>query len=291
MKKFKEIYELNKEANNLFHYNLKNLKKDSYEYRYLKKRNLTNEIIEKFRIGYSNGDGIINFLTSKNYKESLMVKSGLVYLDEDVKINEYFIKRIMFPIFDENDNIIGFSGRVIDNKNSTKYLNTKETIVFKKGNVLYNLNNAKSSISLKNQVILVEGFMDVVSFSKIGINNVVAIMGTTLTINQQKLLSNLTKNYIIAFDGDKAGKIATIKACKVLLNNSKNNVKILELNNNIDIDELIKNKSKEFVINKIKSSIDSLEYFWKNLPSEGEINDNLTYEIKIFLKYLSKKKW
>jgi DNA primase len=257
-----DIYEVNKEAQAFFTYNLKNELNDinSDITKYVRGRNLTDELIDKFKIGYaSEYNALLNYLTKKGFEQSLIVKAGLAKINESDQINDYFINRLIFPISNQIGDIIGFSGRVLQDKTKyAKYLNTAETYVFKKGNFLYNLNNAKSGISLRKEAIIVEGYMDVISYSSIGLNNAVASMGTAFTSKQIGLLSKLTKNIILSFDNDVAGINATIKIGKMLSLNEFN-VSVFTYSDAKDMDEYVKKHSEVEILEEIKHVITFLD--------------------------------
>lgn len=208
------IYEINKEAARFYYYNLINNKGPL---RYLYSRNINNNIINQFGLGYApdRWDSIYNYLKEKGYEEVDIEKAGLIGLKKDnTGYYDRFRDRIIFPIIDLKGRVIGFGGRVLDNS-MPKYLNSKDTLVFTKGNNLYGLNLIKKYSDDKN-LILVEGYMDVLSLYKNGINYVVASLGTAFTQNQAKLLKRYKREIYICYDSDKAGINATIKALNIL---------------------------------------------------------------------------
>ena len=153
--------------------------------------------------------------------------------------NDIYYNRIMFPLTDITGKIIGYSGRIYNNEDTAKYINTKETPIFKKGELLYNYHRAKEESRIKKQVIIVEGFMDVIRCYTKDIKNVVATMGTAITKNQAMLIKKLTADVIICFDGDDAGARATL-ACSNELMNIGVVPKIVRLENNMDPDDYIR---------------------------------------------------
>lgn len=174
---------------------------------YLLNRNLKEETIKEFEIGLSlqAKDPLTKMLTKKGYSLSLLNQIGLSNKEQDA-----FIDRIMFPLYDINGKVVGFSGRIYEKKDLNKYLNTKETPIFKKGETLYHYHIAKEFARKEKYVIIMEGFMDVIRASTIGIKNTVALMGTALTNEQAKLLKRLSPNIVLCFDGDGAGRKATL---------------------------------------------------------------------------------
>lgn len=202
---------------------------------YLFKRGINEDIIKTFKIGLSISDktNLTKILNSKGYTNKEIEDLGLGFNGSDLYIN-----RIMFPLFDSSNKVVGFSGRIYNTSSTSKYINTKETIIFKKGENLYNYYNAKDSVRLSKKLILVEGFMDVIRLYSVGIKNVVALMGTSLTKEQISLLKRLSTNIYISLDGDNPGQKATYNVGKDLENNGFN-VFVIKLNDNLDPDEFI----------------------------------------------------
>ncbi len=205
---------------------------------YLKNRQIDDSVIKEFKIGLSTmNTQVIDILKSKGFSEDDILKSGVCVKNKDY-IHDLYKDRIMFPLFDLEGNIIAFSGRVYDNSSENKYINTMETQLFKKGNLLYNYHIAKKEARIKKNIIVVEGFMDVIRLSTIGIRNVVATMGTAVTKYQASLIRKLSPNIIVMFDGDSAGDKAT-KSFLELFNNSDASIKVVRLEDNLDPDEYI----------------------------------------------------
>ncbi len=262
---------------------------------YLKKRNISDEIIKKFSIGLSleKSNALIEILIKKGYPIKDIVNLGLAVEDHDV-----FIDRIMFPLHDTNGRIVGFSGRIYDNSSKNKYLNTKETEIFKKGQCLYNYHIAKDATRQKGYLIIMEGFMDVIRASTIGYDNVVALMGTALTSNHLTLIKKLSLNVILCFDGDAAGEKATINVGEQL---EKIGIipKVIALTNNDDPDTYILKYGNagfsdlvnsalsfnDYKINRLKngvnfsSDVELSNYVDKVLQETSNINDEIRREI------------
>ena len=183
---------------------------------YLLKRNINELLIEKFSIGLSpKNNALFLYFKEKGYATHDLLLAGLITQQDD-KFIDYFHNRIMFAIYDLDNNIVGFSSRVYQENRNPKYLNNVETKYFHKKNILYNLNQAQHYVKKTESVIICEGFMDVISLSKIDINNVVGLMGTNLTIEHQHLLKKFTNNIILFLDGDEAGIQATFKLTIIL---------------------------------------------------------------------------
>lgn len=242
--KIKEIKKINLEALNFYKYNLKvEVEKNNYLKNYLLERKLTDDLIETFSLGWAKNDNSLkNFLLKKDFKEEEILRASLIKNNEG-KLNDLFFQRLIFPIIDQDNQVLGFSGRIINNKNSIKYLNSSENLLFNKSKILYNLNNATEEILFKNNVIIVEGFMDVISFFKIKIKNVVAAMGTAFNINHIEKLKKLTTNFTLAFDNDQAGIDTTIKIYNILKRHNIN-LSVISFSDGKDIDEIINKNPK-----------------------------------------------
>lgn len=259
----RKIQEINKlreiltEAARFYFSNLIGRKNEGYEY--LKKRGLSDKIIKKFGLGYSlnSWDSLMKYLLSKGYEKTDLVKCGLVtHKTETNKYYDKFRNRVMFPIFSYNGKVIGFGGRVLDNS-LPKYLNSPETMVFNKRLNLYGLNISKKSIK-DDTLILVEGYMDLISLYQNGVQNVVATLGTALTEQQAKLIRRFAKNVIISYDSDQAGQNATLRAINILLK-ANIKVKILNLKDCKDPDDFI----KKYGFEGYKKAIEDSDYHIK----------------------------
>lgn len=257
--KFYEIYEMSLK----FYQNNINTSYGSAAKTYLKNRQLDDEIIKKFQIGYSldKNNSLMDLLLKKGYSYKDLLDLGLVTDNHDI-----YIDRVMFPLYDVNGRVVGFSGRIYDSSSKNKYVNTKETPIFKKGHCLYNYHIAKESCRKAGCVIVMEGFMDIIRASSIGITNAVAVMGTALTNEQLILLKKLSLNIILCFDGDNAGQHANMSIGKQL-EAVGINPKVIVLNNNDDPDSYILNNGKEKFYSLIESAINFSDYKINNLKS------------------------
>ncbi|MDQ2087236.1 DNA primase [Herbivorax sp. ANBcel31] len=269
-KKKKLILKVNIEAARFFYEQFKD-EKNSKAREYLASRGIKKNISRKFGIGYSlnEWDVLYKYLKSKGYNEEVLLESGLILKSKNNTCYDRFRGRIIFPIFDLRGNVLGFGGRVLDNS-EPKYMNSPETIVYNKRKHLYSLNFAKSSSH--RRIIVVEGYMDVISLCQFGIINTVASLGTALTQSQGKLLKKYTEEIVISFDSDTAGKAATMRGLD-LLNNIGCNVKVLEIPNGKDPDEFIKKNGAEAFNSLIKKSLSLVEYKIKALKSEIDTNN------------------
>lgn len=243
----KLIFEINSLVSAYFSNNLET-KKAHKAKEYLKKRNINNTEIELFQIGYS-GNGFNNlypFLIKKGYSISEIQQTGLITI-KNGKIYDYFNNRLIFPIKNEDNYVIGFSGRIIGTiEQVAKYINTPETKVFKKEQLMYNINRSIPFINQQNNLILLEGYMDVISLEKINIKNTVALMGTNLSEFHLKKIKKLAVECLIFLDGDKSGINASLKVAIKLLNNNLK-VKIILNETKQDPDELVNSGNDKLI--------------------------------------------
>lgn len=238
---------------------------------YLNNRQITDEMIREFKIGLSldKQDNLTKLLVGKGYDLNTLNNIGITNYDKDVYIN-----RIMFPLYNLNGKVVGFSGRRYDGIKENKYVNTKGTDIFQKGETLYNYHNAREVIRSKNQVIVMEGFMAVIRSITIGIKNVVALMGTAMTREQANLIKRLSENVILCFDGDTPGR----KACLdngLELEKLGVKVSIVELDNGLDPDDYILKYGAEKFKNLVDSAITLSDYRIKSLKKNINLNSDL----------------
>ena len=221
---------------------------------YFKERELSQEIIKKFQLGYSPSkkNAFTEYAINKGYSKELLEKSGLSIFPENAPHGiDRFRERVIFPIHSFSGRVLGFGARILNNQlKVAKYLNSPETEIYHKSNVLYGLSQGKQSISKKNICLLVEGYMDVISLHQAGIENVVASSGTALTVEQIKLIKRLTENVTILFDGDKAGIKASFRSIDLLLAEGMN-IRVLLFPDGDDPDSFSKKHPQEYVENFI----------------------------------------
>lgn len=260
-----EIYDL---ACKFYQNNLNTtLGKNAYEY--LEQRKLDKDTVKKFKVGLSlSKTSLTDYLLSKNIPLKELISLGI----SNESGTDIFANRIMFPLYDLQGNVVAFSGRVYNIKDPSKYVNTKETKIFKKGNLLYNYHQAKDILKKSESIIVMEGFMDVIRASTVGINNCVATMGTAFTKQHANLLRKMTDNIILCFDGDDAGKDATEGAIKVL---KEINItpKVVRLEENLDPDEYILKYGEERFRNKIENPENAIEFLMKLHKSNKNLTD------------------
>ncbi|NLV90642.1 MAG: DNA primase [Tenericutes bacterium] len=255
--KFKELYDIYDMSNKYYQNNLKT--KDGIKaIEYLKRRKIDDNIIKEFQIGLSTNSKLYELLKSKNYNDDLLLKSGIVSQSNE-RIHDTFLNRIMFPLYDLNDKIVGFSGRIYEDSDQAKYINSKDSDIFHKGELIYNYKRAKDEAKKKKSLIITEGFMDVIGLYRFGIKNVIATMGTAVTSNQISIIKKMSNNIILCFDGDNAGEIATISCANEFI---KAGVKpnIIRLNDNLDPEEFVDKYGVEKFEEKIKNSKTYLDY-------------------------------
>ncbi len=239
-KKRKTVYEINKLAAN-YYYVRRKRSKEAVEY--FKNRGLSDETIKAFGLGYSttNGNDLYRYLKSRNISDDDILMSDLCRKNQR-GFYDYFRGRVMFPIVDVSENIVGFGGRTMG-KDEPKYLNTAQTIAFFKGSTLFNLNKARLHVG-KFPIILVEGYMDVISLYDKGIPSACASLGTSLSEGHAKLLRRYTNEVTLCYDGDNAGINAAIRGGDILTD-AGINVKVVLLENNEDPDSFVQKYGKD----------------------------------------------
>ncbi|SHH26055.1 DNA primase [Anaerosphaera aminiphila DSM 21120] len=254
--KKKRAYLANKKAAEFY---LMNLSESREAFNYLKNRNIGVDIIKKFALGYApdQWDKLYKYLRNMNFTDEELEGFNLTTKTKRGTYIDRFRNRIMFPIIDTQKRVIGFGGRVLDNS-LPKYLNTRDTIVYNKGENLYNLNLIALE-SDRNSIILVEGYMDVISLYKSGISYSVASLGTSLTEAQAQLIKRYGKEVYICYDGDSAGEKATNRAIDILIDQNIS-PKIISLPNNLDPDDYVAKYGRLSFELEMKQSLTYLDY-------------------------------
>jgi DNA primase len=245
------LYKIHEIANDYFQNILwENEEGRSIGLSYFRERELKDDIIKKFQLGYSpeKKNSFTEFALNKGYSKEILEKSGLSIFPENSPAGiDRFRERVMFPIHSFSGRVLGFGARILRNNIKTaKYLNSPETEIYHKSNVLYGLNQGKQAISRKNICLLVEGYMDVISLHLSGIENVVASSGTSLTTEQIKLIKRLTENVTILFDGDNAGIKASFRSIDMLLAEGMN-IRVLLFPEGDDPDSFARKHPQEYV--------------------------------------------
>ena len=270
---FEELYKINSLVVSLFKNNLASTKgKEAREY--LKKRGLDEETIKYFDIGLAI-DNLISNTISKKYSKNILKDIDLCN-EYNNKLYDTFDNRIMFPISDKDGNVIGFTGRVYRNVDSDehKYVNTKETVIFKKGNILYNLNNAKEFIRKEKSIIICEGQMDTIRLHTIGVNNVVSLSGTSITKEQMDLISSMKCDIILNLDQDEAGKKGNITLGDAFTSLGKN-VSVIVFNDAKDTDELVLKKGEDAFLSAYRNRVDYITFKLDYLKANKNLNDSV----------------
>ena len=251
------LLEINKLAASYFYYQLRR-ENGSQAYAYLINRGVSEDTIKKFGLGYSDkySDDLYKFLKSKNYSDDLLRESGLFNVDERHGMYDKFWNRVIFPIMDVNNRVIGFGGRVMGD-GKPKYLNSPETKIFDKSRNLYGLNIARTT--RKNYLILCEGYMDVISMHQAGFTNAVASLGTALTSGHASLLKRYTQEVLLLYDSDDAGVKAALRAIPILREAGITS-RVVSLKPHKDPDEFIKALGGEEFEKRLERAMDSFMF-------------------------------
>ena len=264
------FYEIHQEATKFYHAILMTTKMGEEARQYLYDRGLDDEVLRHFQIGLAPAEG--NYLyqsVSGKFSENILADSGLFHISDMGTMYDAFQDRIMFPLSDDTGRVIAFSGRLWREpaegaKPQGKYKNSRSTLLFNKSYELYHLDKAKQVAKKKHELYLMEGFMDVIAAYRAGIENAVASMGTALTQEHVAHLSKFTKKVILAYDGDKAGRLATAKALEVL---EKQEVEVVQIPDQMDPDEYPHKNSPQALADLLEktrlSRVEFLMDYWK----------------------------
>ena len=269
----KSLFEINHHAADFFHKCLKSSRSAQKAREYLNKRGLKEEIIDKFGLGYApgSGKGLLEAAVNKGYSKALLEKAGLITFSE--KRNDYrdqLFDRIIFPISDVQSRIIAFGGRVLGER-LPKYLNSPETPVFYKGKILYALNLAKESIQKKNQIVILEGYTDVLTCHQFGVENSVATLGTALTRDHVSIISRYAEEVVIIYDADTAGVKATLRGLDLLIGSGLK-VKVVALPQGTDPDDFLRSQGVEKFQREISQSLSLVDYHIKLVSQTTDLN-------------------
>ena len=273
------LLEINRQAAQYFYYQLRR-ESGQIGYRYLTDRGLSDETIRKFGLGYSDkfSDDLYKFLKGKGYGDDQLRNSGLFNVDERHGMYDKFWNRVIFPIMDVNNRVIGFGGRVMGD-GKPKYLNSPETKIFDKSRNLYGLNVARTS--RKPYLILCEGYMDVISMHQSGFTNAVASLGTSLTSGHASLLKRYTQEVLLLYDSDEAGVKAALRAIPILREAGINS-RVVDLKPHKDPDEFIKTEGAEAFQQRLDQARDSFMFrvsvSEKEFPMEEPQGQNRFFE-------------
>ncbi|MBL7085222.1 MAG: DNA primase [Candidatus Omnitrophica bacterium] len=255
----RDLFQINEMAASWYQ---ENLKKEfgRVALEYLKKRDFQAKTILTFRLGFAPANnGLLSFMRGKGIPEALLEKAGLILCREGGAYYDRFKQRIIFPIFDSRGRVLGFGGRVLDNSDAPKYMNSPETPVYSKGNHLYGLNFTKEEIKKQDFCIIVEGYVDLLTVYQNNIVNVVASLGTALTLGQIRLLKRYSHNVVMIFDADRAGELASLRSLDLLIEEDVT-VKVVSLPKNEDPDAFLRKFGKKGFWQKISEARDLFDY-------------------------------
>ena len=265
-----KLLEINKEAAKYYYYMLRS-PRGRTGYQYLAGRQLSEETMKKFGLGYADGAGsdLTAYLRSKGFADELINESGLTGFDEKRGVHDKFWNRVMFPIQDSNHRVIGFGGRVMGDA-KPKYLNSPETMIFDKSRNLYGLNFARTS--RKGNIILCEGYMDVIAMHQAGFTQAVASLGTAFTTGQASLLGRYTEDVLLAYDSDGAGVNAAMRAIGILKESGLRG-KVIDMQPYKDPDEFVKNMGADAFQERIDQAQNSFFFELKILERDYNMDD------------------
>ena len=269
---FDKLYYANQVADEYFRKNFYRETPGKKARQYLNKRGFDPEVIKQFSLGYAPDDweGLIGFARNKDIEMEVLNQAGLIVpRGESAGYYDRFRNRIIFPIFNLSGKVVGFGGRVLDEKDEPKYLNSPETPIYQKGKILYGLNFSKDQIRKKGSAVLVEGYVDLLSLCQAGITNVVASSGTAFTADQARLLSRYVEGVYLFFDADTAGQSATFRSVDLLFSEGVE-VFVVSLPKGEDPDSFVKRFGAEEVAKKIEHAQTFIDFKRGSLPKDFE---------------------
>ncbi|HDL74772.1 MAG TPA: DNA primase, partial [bacterium] len=264
----KNLYEICDLASEFFEKQLFSTNAGKKAKEYLIKRGITEESIKKWRLGYAPEvvSGLSSFLISRGYKKEEIVKAGVAMTGRDNDLRDRFLKRIIFPVFDLNSQVVGFGGRVFLSEDIAKYVNVPNTLIYDKSRILYGLDKARMEIRKQDSVILVEGYIDAILVSQAGNENVAATSGTALTHFQLIILKRYSENILTAFDTDVAGDSATKRGIDLAISHGFN-VRIVLMPKDKDPADIITEDLKQWQ-ELIKNTRSVLEFYFETTFSK-----------------------
>lgn len=275
--KLSPLKQMYKEAAEFYHYILINTKIGQRAYQYADKRQLSEDLLEHFNVGYApdSKNILLTYLRQQGYDEELLKESGLFVESQQGELFDRFRDRLMFPLGDEAGYTVGFSGRRIsDDPEIAKYMNSPETKIFNKSKLLFHFAEAKKAARSENRLILYEGYMDVIAAYRAGIKSGVASMGTSLTEEQIYMLRRITPNIIINYDGDNPGIHAAERATKLFDKIPGFNLGIVVLPDNLDPDEYVKKYGVERYQGEIAGALAPLDFLLQRLASKYNLQSD-----------------
>ena len=270
-RKRQELYKINRAAALFYHQNLLS-KEGIHALEYLRSRGIANKTIITFGLGYApdSWNATMDYLINQGFDKDLLIQIGLV-VEKGDSTYDRFRNRIMFPIIDHRDRVVGFGGRVMDDS-LPKYLNSSESPIFNKSSILFGLNLAKRQRPV-DHIIIVEGYLDVIALYEYGFHNVVASLGTALTQDQAKLLRRYTPNIYIAYDGDAAGQRATARGLDIL-KDAGCIVKVIKLPKGMDPDDILREHGVEYFNKLINNAVSLTDYKLEQLRSVYDLDNS-----------------
>lgn len=275
--KLNPLMQMHQDAVDFYHRVLLTTKAGERGMQYAQKRELDQEILDHFKIGYApKADNVlITYLRSKGYQDDDLAQSGLFVQARDGQLYDRFRDRLIFPLDNENGRTIGFSGRRIsDDKTEAKYMNSPETEIFTKSKVLFHFAEAKKAARGEGHLVLYEGYMDVIAAYKAGVKSGIASMGTSLTDDQIYLLRRITPNIIINYDGDDPGVHAEERAARMFNKDGNFNLGIVVLPEKLDPDEYVKKYGAEKYLEEVKGALTPTDFFLKRLEQKYNLDND-----------------
>ncbi|MBC2284211.1 DNA primase [Listeria booriae] len=278
-----KMIEIHQLASKLYHYLLMETEEGQEALQYLLDRGMSEQELDHFEIGFApaHASTVTTFLKKREVDLALAVESGLLTERDDGEVVDRFRNRIMFPIKNDRGQLVGFSGRLFNQEDGPKYLNSPETPIFNKRNILYHFSDARQEIRKKEEILLLEGYMDVISSVSATFSNGVASMGTSLTEEHVQMIRRVTNRAIICYDGDRAGIEASFKAGTMLAEQHRLEVFVLQLPNGKDPDDFIRSEGAEkfaeiYTHQRLTWTAFKLQFFKRNRNLQNEI-DKIAY--------------
>ncbi|MGO4936924.1 DNA primase [Fundicoccus sp. Sow4_H7] len=289
------FYNIHEKTAQFYQYYLNNTVNGEEALEYLLKRNLSQQAIEDFAIGYApnNSQLLLQFLKNENFKDDELIDSGIFYFSEsNNQLVDRFRGRLIFPLRNTQGKVVAFSGRVFSENTSNpsaKYLNSPETSIFQKNQLMFNFDRARLAIRQSNQALICEGFMDVIALDQAGFNNSIATMGTSLTESHLKQLTKLAKEIIFVFDGDDAGQKATARAFEMSLGFADHTFKSLMIPQKLDPDEWIKQHGSDSFQKLINQALNAYEFQMNYLHKQYDLSNQqeLAWYIEALIKLIA----
>ncbi|MCT3474810.1 DNA primase, partial [Lactobacillus delbrueckii] len=274
--KLNPLMQMHKEAADFYQQVLMTTKIGERGLEYARKRGLDDDLLKHFKIGYAPGksDLLLTYLRGEGYTDNQLAESGLFVKSQDGRLFDRFRDRLMFPMSDESGHLVAFSGRRIsDDPEEPKYLNSPETSIFNKSDLLFHFSEAKKHARKEGHLVLFEGHMDVISAYKAGVKTGIASMGTSLTQQQVYMIRRITKQVVINYDGDDPGQHATERAVGLFKQAGNFDLGIVILPDKLDPDEYVKQYGPDSYQAAIRGAISTTDFFLQRLKKKYNINN------------------